>query len=80
MIKVINEENIGSEVKKQALMVMANLAYDPTNKPKMFSESLLKVSWNRICKKAKERLLNEFKSERKTIKRINFFFFLLGID
>ena len=43
-MKVINEENIGSEVKKFALNLMVNLADNATNRPKMFSESLLKVS------------------------------------
>ena len=43
-MKVVNEEKVGSVVKKQALVLMANLAMDATIKPKMFSESLLKVS------------------------------------
>ena len=43
-MKVINEEKVGSEVKKQALMVMKNLSIDAMIASKMFSESLLNVS------------------------------------
>ena len=57
-MKVVNEENIGSVVKENALLVMKNLAVNPTIKPKMFSESLLKVSKSRKSKKVKESLLN----------------------
>ena len=49
-MKVVNEENIGSEVKKNALMLMASLAFGPTIASKMFSESLLKVSKSRKFK------------------------------
>ena len=43
-MKVINEESVGSEVKREAFSLMANLANDATNRSKIFSEFLLKVS------------------------------------
>ena len=43
-MKVVKEEKVGNEVKINAVRLMANLAMDATIKPKMFSESLLKVS------------------------------------
>ena len=42
-MKVVNEEGIGSGVKEQALALMTSFAVDATNKPKMYSDALLKV-------------------------------------
>lgn len=43
VMKVVNEENIGSEVKKMALWMLGNVAVDAAIAAKMYSDALLKV-------------------------------------